>query len=279
MAFQKAHVVRMLDVLSGDPASNPDSTEYGKRFLAEGDSWFSFNAVPHSANVLDQLRFDVPSIVFTLSKPGDTIKHMSTIASNPELKKYLQARNFASSWDAIFFSGGGNDLIDAVSDIIVNGNGTDPKNWINTAALGRTLDTIMTGYAAVVAARDAPGSVNAGKRIVVHTYDYPTPRNAAADFLGCPAQGPWFWTRFQTLGVADRGLRSAITDYVLNQLAQTLLGLAARFQNFKVVDTRGVLIRAEPDTTANSNDWLNEIHPNSGGYQKIADQILPALAA
>jgi len=164
-----------------------------------------------------------------------------------------------------------------VKNIIVAGNGTDPKNWINAGALGRTLDTIITGYATIVALRDDRGSMNAGKKIVVHTYDYPTPRNAPAEFLGFPAQGPWFWNRFEALGVADRGLRGAITDYVLDQLAQTLIGLAARFPNFKVVNTRGTLVRAEPDTTANSNDWLNEIHPNSAGYQKIADRITPQL--
>lgn len=43
--------------------------------------------------------------------------------------------------------------------------------------------------------------------------------------------------------------------------------------NFYVVDTRGLLNPAESEKTGNSNDWLNEIHPNSTGYNKIAKPI------
>lgn len=272
-----ARVVKLDEVASGDPAAQPDNPQYAKRFLGEGDSWFSYNAVPHSANVLDQIHLTAPCVVLTLAQPGDTIRHMGAIASNPMLRRYLADRNFASNWDAILLSGGGNDLIDAVDKIIVAGTGTAPGNWINETVLADTLKTVAEGYEAIVAARDVPGSVNAGKPIVVHTYDYPTPNNTPATFLGMPAIGPWFWKRFEALGVADRRLRAAITDYVLSRLAETLLGLAARFANFRVIDTRGTLIRAAFDATGNSNDWLNEIHPNSAGYRKIADRISAVL--
>ncbi len=272
-----ARVVKLDDVASGDPAAQPDNPQYAKRFLGEGDSWFSYNALPHSANVLDQIHLPAPCVVLTLAQPGDTIRHMGAIASNPMLKRYLADRNFASNWDAILLSGGGNDLIDAVEEIIVDGTGTAPENWISETALADTLKTVAEGYEAIVAARDAPGSVNAGKLIMVHTYDYPTPNNTPATFLGTPAIGPWFWKRFEALGVGDRRLRAAVTDRVLDRLAETLLGLAARFANFRVIDTRGTLIRAAFGATGNSNDWLNEIHPNSAGYRKIADRIAAVL--
>jgi len=272
-----ARVVTLSDVLSGDPEMQPDNPQYGKRFLGEGDSWFSYSSVPHSANVLQQLRLPVSAVVLTLAQAGDTIRHMSAIASNPLLARYLAHPNFASNWNAILLSGGGNDLIEAVGRIIVAGTGTAPDAWINAVALKATLDDIVEHYGRIVAARDAPGSVNAGKPIVVHTYDYPTPNNAPATFLGFPAVGPWFWRRFEDLGLADPALRAAITDRVLDRLAETLLGLASRFAHFQVVDTRDTLIRAAPGATGNSNDWLNEIHPNSGGYRKIADRICRLL--
>ncbi|OGA04036.1 MAG: hypothetical protein A3I00_02750 [Betaproteobacteria bacterium RIFCSPLOWO2_02_FULL_64_12] len=272
-------MVKLDEVASGDPAAQPDNPQYAKRFLGEGDSWFSYNAVPHSANVLEQIHLPAPCVVLTLAQPGDTIRHMGAIASNPMLRRYLADRNFASNWNAILLSGGGNDLIDAVEGIIVAGSGTNPDGWINRTALADTLRTIENGYAEIVTARDAPGSASAGKPIVVHTYDYPTPNNTPATFLGVPAIGPWFWKRFEALGVADQRLRTAITDYVLSRLAETLLGLATRFANFRVIDTRGTLIRAAFGATGNSNDWLNEIHPNSAGYRKIADRICPVLSA
>jgi lysophospholipase L1-like esterase len=276
--LRKPHVVRVLDVLSGEPSTNPDSPEYGKRFIAEGDSWFSFNAIPHSANMLDQLRFEVDSIVLTLSNPGDTMKHMGEIASNPMLKKYLSEPGFEYDWDAILLSGGGNDLIGAVKDIVVSGTGSDPQNWINNAALQNTLAAVVGGYSNIVAVRSA-SKTNAQKPVFVHTYDYPTPRNAPAKFLWDKMFGPWFWNKYEALGIKDENLRRAITDHVLDALAQTLLKLPERFERFNVVDTRNTLIRAEPGATGNSNDWLNEIHPNSGGYQKIADKLSAAIVS
>jgi len=272
-ALYAARVVTLSDVQSGDPDTNPDNPQYARRFLAEGDSWFSHNAMPASANLLQQIRLPQSAIVLTLAQPGDTIRHMGAIAHNPLLARYLADRNFASNWDAILLSGGGNDLIDAVNDIIVAGGGTAPASWIDAAALARTLEVIVQGYATIVATRDAPGSASAGKPIVVHTYDYPTPNNAPALFLGAPAAGPWFWRRFEALRLADPRLLAAITDHVLDRLAETLLGLASRFANFKVVNTRGTLVRAAAGATGNSNDWLNEIHPNSGGYRKIAARV------
>ena len=273
----RTRVLSLLDVGAGDPGANPDNPDFEKRFLAEGDSWFSFGAVPRSANLLQQMHLPVASVMLTLAQPGDTIRHMSEIAGNPLLRDYLTRPQFASNWDSILLSGGGNDLIDNVDTIIVGGAGLDPANYIDDAQLRGVLDAVARGYSAIVALRDGPGSASRGKPIVTHTYDYPTPNNAPATFFGAPAQGPWFWTRFEAIGLADRPLRAAITDYVLDRLAETLLGLQNRLPGFHVVDTRGTLVRAAPDVTHNSNDWLNEIHPNSGGYRKIADKVSALL--
>jgi hypothetical protein len=40
-----------------------------------------------------------------------------------------------------------------------------------------------------------------------------------------------------------------------------------------VVTTQGTLTRAEMGVTLESNDWMNEIHPNYGGYRKLASKI------
>jgi lysophospholipase L1-like esterase len=46
-----------------------------------------------------------------------------------------------------------------------------------------------------------------------------------------------------------------------------------------VVDTRGTLTRAELGHPGDSRDWQNEIHPNGGGYEKLAKKIEPVLEA
>ena len=49
----------------------------------------------------------------------------------------------------------------------------------------------MFGYRAL---RSAP---NRDTPVLIHTYDYPTPRNAPAQFMGRPAVGPWVWRAMQ----------------------------------------------------------------------------------
>jgi hypothetical protein len=46
-----------------------------------------------------------------------------------------------------------------------------------------------------------------------------------------------------------------------------------------VVDTRNTLVRANPTERGNSNDWINEIHPNLGGYRKIAARLSARINA
>ena len=56
---------------------NPEAV----RILAEGDSWFSIGGFPGS-NLLFPLRLPRPAILVSLAQPGDTIRRMSSIASN-----------------------------------------------------------------------------------------------------------------------------------------------------------------------------------------------------
>ena len=271
------HVVQVSDLLSEDPATKPDGGLYGLRFLGEGDSWFSVNAVPWSANVLEQLRFSQPSIVVTLAEPGDTVRRMSEISRNPRLQMYLANRNFASRWDAMFFSGGGNDVIDAAGSIIVSGSGDDPTHYVDQGVLERTLDEIRKAYRQITAIRDSSSSPNQGCPIIVHTYDYATPRNSPAKFLGLPALGPWLYRALTLAGVRDPEIQRRVADHIFDALADTLVALAAELPNVTVVNTRGLLERASSNALGNDKDWLNEIHPNTGGYSKIAARLVRDL--
>jgi hypothetical protein len=270
-------VVGTMDLQTEDPATKPDGGLYGLRFLGEGDSWFSVNAVPWSANVLEQLEFSQPSIVVTLAQPGDTIRRMADVARNPRLAMYLANPNFAYRWDAVFLSGGGNDVIDAAGSIIVRGTGTDPAAYVDAVVLARTLEDVRQGYRDVVALRDRPGSPNRGRPIVVHTYDYATPRDSPAQFFGIPALGPWLYRALTLAGVTGGALQRGVADLIFDALGDALVALAGELPAFVVVDTRGTLLRARPTATGNDNDWLNEIHPNTGGYRKIAARLVRDL--
>jgi len=248
--------------------------------LAEGDSWFTINGLPPS-NLLFKLRFRKATRIVSCALPGDTIKHMAQIVSNPHLKQALGASG--QRWDAILLSGGGNDLIDAAAEILLPKdrrptNPTRPEEFCDMPKLRALVKDIQDGYRRIAGLRDLPGAAGRGVPILTHTYDYATPRDAPAR-LGIAHLGPWL-----SKALTKREVLPAhwvrISDFLINTLAEGILALAAgptAIPGFHVVDTRGALIRADLDTQRKSNDWLNEIHPTAGGYDKLAKRIEPTL--
>jgi hypothetical protein len=203
---------------------------------------------------------------------------MGSISTNRELAKEITAHD-ATKWDAIFLSGGGNDLIDALPQIICTpspGAGNSFLDYISRIEVARLKNVIEKGYLAIAAMRD--GSVNNKTTpIITHIYDYPTPRNAPAKFVGIGFKGPWLYPALKAQNV-DEKYWISISDYLFESLGEILIGLSAKMSNFHVVhNTKETLVRAELNTTGVSGDWLNEIHATGHGYQKMADVISPEL--
>ncbi|MDD5298784.1 MAG: hypothetical protein PHU46_17940 [Rhodocyclaceae bacterium] len=263
--------------LPGCPV-DPEDPFYKKRVLCEGDSWFSLGAIP-SSNLLFPLKFVEPTCLYDIAKPGDTIVNMASLASNPELAKWLSREHFAVRWDMVFLSGGGNDLIDRCGRILCGaapGAGGHMLDYVNLSELGRLKVDIQKAYLAIAALRDSEHSLSRGVPMVTHIYDYPTPRNAPAKFVGFGLAGPWLYSAFKTHDIPE-ALWVSLTDYLFDWLGQTLIELELKISNFHVISTRDTLVRAELGATGDSKDWLNEIHPNAGGYEKLAQVISPAL--
>lgn len=264
-----------------DPA-NPGKYRY--KILAEGDSWFTLGGVPqwNLLRSFDALPFD--HVIVTLADPGDRIRDMAKIAKNGNLKKALSER-FGYEWNVILLSGGGNDLIDYAKDLLRSGAGGTAAiaDFVHQDRLAEVLAYIQLAYRKIAALRDAPASSCAGVSIITHTYDYATPRNAPALIGPIRVSGPWLQPAMDDAGIPT--LRwNELSAFLTDRLAEALLDLqhgAAPIPNFSVIDTRGSLQPAER-VQGDSNDWQNEIHPNRGGYDKLAaliqPQVLSALA-
>jgi hypothetical protein len=257
--------------------TGPDDPAFTKRILCEGDSWFSIGALP-SGNLLEPLRFAQPTLLVNLAMPGDTIKHMSIICSNPVLKQLVAERNFETKWDAIFISGGGNDLIDAADQIICKPSvsaGKHMLDYVNGIELANFKLAVQQGYRRIAKLRDA--GINSTTPIVTHVYDYPTPRNAKSKFLGLKVLGPWLYLAFNNDEVPEESWIS-VTDYIFEALGAALIELSYEIDNFYVISaTREVLTRARLGTTEADGDWLNEIHPTSTGYAKLGQVVSSEL--
>ncbi len=274
-----ADVIQAMSLGSSDYSMDPDDPFYDWRLLAEGDSWFTMGAIP-SSNLLFELRMKKNTVVLNLGYPGDTISHVSQLSTNTEFTRRLVHPNWASDWTALLLSGGGNDLIDQAADIILStpiGTGKKAEHYVDAERLQIFREGVKAGYRIIVALRDSDGSPNKGKPIVVHTYDYPTPRPSPATFLIVPITKPWMYPVFERYQV-PKSMRIKVSDILLDALADTLVELGQELPAFHVVDTRNTLDeRADIDAKGNSGDWLNEIHPNSNGYRKIANKLAAKL--
>lgn len=251
---------------------NPN--EYSWKLLAEGDSWFSFGSWKLES-LLTQLRLRRDAAVVTLAQPGDTIRHMADICSNSALRAMLSMTH-GYSWDAILLSGGGNDVIDNAGAIVRPSAVPQPDNlpaadYVDDVALQATLAVVSAGYRAIVDLRDSPNSPAVGVPIVTHRYDLATPRDSPATFLVL-RRGPWLYPAMLG-GRIPPSRWNDVSDYILGALGACLAGLELTLPNFHAVSSQGTLKRAAPGTTGNSNDWDNEIHPNRGGFRKIAAKL------
>lgn len=268
-------VVTVTDVYSGDPRSSPGSAEFAYRLLAEGDSWFTIGGIP-SSNLLYELRLPQSGIVCNIASPGDTLVRIADLARNRDLQKLLTER-FGYRWHAILLSAGGNDLMDRAGQLLRNpdAGSSDPRDYLVTVQVEDFVRDVQDGYRIITGLRDAPQSANAGVPIVVHGYDYPTPRDAPARFITLPVLGPWLQRAYDDHGIAE-DMRIPITNFLVDVLAEAIKVLAegpSALPDFHFVETRGALQRAAAGATGVSGDWLNEIHPSPDGYRKIAARI------
>src|SRR5258706_7948583 len=132
------------ELYSGEQPGKLDDPIYDWRILAEGDSWFSIGAIP-SSNLLFELRFEKWTVILNLAYPGDTVAHMSELASNIDLVHVLAAKRFNYKWDAILLSGGGNDIVDVASTLVLDqpsGDPTKPSSYIDADRFAAKLNEI-----------------------------------------------------------------------------------------------------------------------------------------
>jgi len=274
----RANVLRLEDIgIEGFPSSDPFFHDH--LILAEGDSWFSIGGFPPT-NLLYGLRFRKMTMVVSCAKPGDTMSNMSRIAKNDLYKRAL-SQKFGYDWDLILLSGGGNDLIDAADRLVRNRSERRPnypgrpEGYIKKSELAKLLRDVQKGFRKLAEVRDRTQSRAKGKPIVTHTYDYATPRNEPARFIGYPLLGPWLYPAFTNNDV-PREMWLPLARLLIDELAGAILSLqkgTKKISNFHVVDTRGTLTPPDIDDIGPSTHWLNEIHPNHDGYSLIGRKI------
>lgn len=287
----KPDVFQAHQILSADPPPLPN---YARRLLAEGDSWFTIGTLnlPRSSNILVNLEFKSSTAVVSCAYPGDTLQHMVDNLHDPYFDRFLRQPNFASYWEALLISGGGNDLIDAAQTLAHDSRGQPigperrllltaaevaadpgaggPERYVSEAGWDRLASYLRTNYAELVLRRDQGPS--RGRPLFLHTYAAPVVRPSGT--LGAPRG--WLYPAMVAYGIPEADWQR-LAQLLFTRLRQLLLALdqgsgqPGALAQVHVFDSAGMqtLAPAKPGTTGRSGDWINEIHLTPSGYRKL----------
>lgn len=275
----------------------PPLSAFGRRLLAEGDSWFTIGSLnlPQASNVLFKLEFEQSHAIVNCAYPGDTLQHMVDHLHDPYFDRLLRRPRFASYWEAVLVSAGGNDLIDAAQVPPVDAKGrplpadrrllltpqeaaanagatgvTSAAHHVSDAGWNRLAAYLRANMAELVTRRDQGPS--AGRPIFLHTYAVPTVRPAGT--VG--ASKGWLYPACIAAGIPE-SLRQGVAELLFERLRQLLLGLADNsgqphaLPQVHVFDSAALpaIQPAAPGSSGLSGDWINEIHLSPAGYAKM----------
>ncbi len=258
-----------------------DGASFERLVYAEGDSWFDkFTPIPRTGtNLLDAIRTPFAAAVVDVSHIGSEVREMVNGRQARQTKAMFDTFDF----DAIALSAGGNDLKNVFAELFASrallDNGL-PAPWSEDdlarlsrpASYAEFFGEVVGHIRSFVALRDASRRQRVRSApILLHGYDYLQPRPAGAEiFAGSRVgRGPWLYPPMLAAGLGDAQMRRA-ADAVVDELNEQLAAQIATLPNVHVIDQRGLLVPAAPGTTGEDADWLDEIHPNEGGFTKLA---------
>ncbi|TGN93124.1 hypothetical protein [Burkholderia sp. USMB20] len=246
--------------------------------LAVGDSWFDY-PVPSLGHLPTDVIVSLTGLMNLHPKPlklahyGDATTTLLGASKRDRLIATLKDPALAP-FDAILFSGGGNDLVgDAFRFWLKDAAsvGHDPANAVNTDALQDIMDIVKRAYLDLI---DIRNQYARSSYLFFHQYDFATPTNASiCDGLVGPWLHPSFadrgWTTFEVDPRFFTAGRSIVST-ILCKFATMLGELPTIAENVIVVRTQSAL---NPD----NEDWANELHPTHKGFAKIAEKFQEAL--
>ena len=246
-----------------------------KLIYAEGDSWFDkFTPIPNPrTNLLQEIRLPWHSVVVDVTTIGD--ESADVVNGRQAFKTQFLFREYA--FDTILLSAGGNDLKNLYAAKIdqYNTGGFVPAE---IAQLSRPSEyashfgAFIENIKKFIQFRDkAENAVTRQAPLLVHGYDYLQPRPAKAGIFsgGSLGRGPWLYPALFAAGFNDVQMRSA-ADAVVDQLNTMLARLVEPLTNVYLIDSRGLINPAPAGSTSESEHWLDEIHPSSVGFEKLA---------
>lgn len=243
------------------------------RILAEGDSWFEYPLPwPEGDGVIYQLQKLLGYSIANMAHHGLEVDQMMGLSKRQEI--IFRLINTPVKYDALLFSGGGDDLVGDRFCIWLRDTPppVPPVQMLDDNAVDAGLAILEAEYHELVDIRDQYSSQTV---IFVNGYDFPPITGE-----GVCGDGPWLKPSldyaYKHLGVTTPNSNDEylVVRELLQRFGKMLNRVATdpKVKGFVVVPTQGTL-------TPTNSDWQNEIHPSSAGFTKIAQKFQAALAS
>jgi hypothetical protein len=229
------------------------------QIFAEGDSWFDYPFPGFGGGIITRLekRLGVP--ILNLATAGDEVRYMLGVKERRIIAtQFTNGCPAGGPWDAMLFSGGGNDIVDNPMALWIRDYdpALPPARQIDQPRFDAALAIVRAGYEDLIEVRN---QLSRGTRIFLHAYDFAIPDGRRVCHLG-----PWLKPTFDLRGFPDLASGTAVTRVLLEQFAALLQTLASTHPNVTFINAQGTLAPVPAS-------WHNELHPAKAGFNAFAD--------
>jgi hypothetical protein len=254
LRIMKARGVRGLGAVAG-VAVRP------LQVFAEGDSWFHYPVPLFRGGIVDRLQRRLGVPILNLATAGDEVRFMLGVKERRIIAEQLTGGCPAGgAWDAMLFSGGGNDIVDNPMALWVRDfqAGVPPAQLVHLGRLDAALDVVRAGYEDLIAMRDA---LSPSTHLFFHQYDFAIPDGRKVCHFG-----PWLQPTFELrrFPLNDLRIATAVVRVMLERFAAMLTALSPGAGPVTVIGTQGTLAPVKAS-------WHNELHPSKEGFETFAD--------
>jgi hypothetical protein len=241
----------------GEPTVEDEGSFVPLQIFAEGDSWFEYPVPFFGGSIIPRLerRLGVP--ILNLAKAGDEARYMLGVEERAILTKHLtDGCPAGGSWDVLFFSGGGNDIVGNPMALWVSdwNPALPPAQLIQKTRFDAALALVRAAYEDLIVLRDR---LSPTTQLIFQGYDFAIP-----DGRGICGFGPWLKPTFDLCKFPTLAAGQAVVKAMLEQFAAMLTSFASPKVTF--INGQGTLV---PQTSS----WHNELHPAKAGFEKFAD--------
>jgi hypothetical protein len=266
------------------------------RAIVEGDSWFEYDAVlpinPTPANLFLSTCEYFDCVALVLSQVGDTVAHM--LGPYPEFDKpnlpiathAIGERNLAkiaeylrpqNRIDVLFFSGGGNDVVDNLAQML---RPYEPDLSARDALIDDRvegqIEALRQGYRRLLAVRDR---ISPYTWVFTHRYGIPNLARGGFRRLGVKLTSDWIKPQFRSRGYLapneePSGERLALLTEIVTLLMGRFGAMLASIEADK--STRRFFVAATPRVLG-PDHWRDEMHLTDSGFRVAAQTMRPKL--